>query len=147
MRASDALRKLFPACAGVISSLADAQPPKKRRPPATGTTGGLLFPAWTILLVRRYCNTRKWLFSTLYVTNNCSPHVRGVFLKLMVIDPCRLIMTGSIPHNLFGFAHQFDMFLVERNPNFKEMGDTFLLHCRNVLLFFYLRQRLLGRAF
>ena len=53
---------------------------------------------------------------------------------------------GSQSRSLFGVAQQFDMLLVERNTNLEEMGNALLLHRRDILLFFNLRQSFLGRS-
>ena len=53
---------------------------------------------------------------------------------------------GSQSHSLFGAAQQFDMLLVERNTNLEEMGNALLLHRRDILLSFNLRQSFLGRS-
>lgn len=53
---------------------------------------------------------------------------------------------GSQSRSLFGAAQQFDMLLVERNTNLEEMGNALLLHRRDILLFFNLRQSFLGRS-
>ena len=53
---------------------------------------------------------------------------------------------GSQSRSLFGAAQQFDMLLVERNTNLEEMGNALLLHRRDILLSFNLRQSFLGRS-
>ena len=53
---------------------------------------------------------------------------------------------GSQSRSLFGAAQQFDMLLVERNTNLEEVGNALLLHRRDILLSFNLRQSFLGRS-
>ena len=53
---------------------------------------------------------------------------------------------GSQSRSLFGAAQQFDMLLVERNTNLEEMGNALLLHRRDILLSFNLRQSFFGRS-
>ena len=53
---------------------------------------------------------------------------------------------GSQSRSLFGVAQQFDMLLVKRNTNLEEVGNALLLHRRDILLSFNLRQSFLGRS-
>lgn len=57
------------------------------------------------------------------------------------------MLNGIHDHCLYGFAHQFDMLLVEGYTNLEEVGDALLLHRRNISLPFDLCQGLLSRSF
>lgn len=62
-----------------------------------------------------------------------------------VVFDC-LFFACNMAISLFGFAHQFDMLLVEGNTNLEEAGNAFLLHRRDILLSFDLCQSILGRS-